>query len=644
MPRYPDSFIDELRERVDLLELASRHTTLKKSGVNWMGPCPFHRDKDPSFSVRPDKGFFKCFGCGKSGDVFAFVMATRGGGFNEAVEELAAQAGLPLPELRVHDDPHAQRVRAERERLAELLERAQRFYHDTLRGPMGRSALEYLLGRGLSPATLERFGVGYAPRGWATLVERFGGGTAAIDLLVKAGLAIRREGGGAGEGGGYDRFRDRVTFPIRDHRGRLVGFGGRVVGKGGEKEPKYINSPETPLYRKGEVLYGLDRAQEAIQKSGLVVVVEGYLDLIALANHGIEGVVATLGTALTAEHLALLWRRSKRVVFCFDGDAAGRKAAWRAVEQVMDGLQADRHVGFLFLPNGEDPDEAVRREGPEAFLRRLERAAPLLDVLLEGLGRDLDPTTPEGRAALVHRARPHLRKVADPVLRHLYAEAVERRLGLPAGQARELLSDAAPGRGGRGRPDRAGEVPAGGRGPLPPRGAGVPGGRAAMPRPGGSGLAGGIDYERILLQQILHQPALGRHHEEELGRLELDDPLLAELLSELLHLAHDPEGGDWPLERLPHPHLEALARRLLGEPLVIPLPAEGEGGGTGPATFDGCLLLCRRRHLERAIAGLMQQGAEAGLSDAASHELYDLQRRLADLHQQRRQQALSCSH
>lgn len=504
MAGFSDSFIEDVRDRVDLLELVGRHVQLKKSGVNWQGLCPFHTEKTPSFTVRPDRGFFKCFGCGEGGDAFQFLMKTKGLGFVEAVSELATMAGLPLPAV-LSPSPHKTQERKERQQIFEQMIAARDWYCQQLAGPAGGHAREYLHKRGLLAQTIKRFSLGYAPRGWQNLLNHFGGGEAAVLALEKAGLVVKKDDPPAV----YDRFRERIIFPINDLQGRCVGLGGRLLGPG---KPKYINSPETRLYRKGEILYGLDHAQEAIQREGQVVVVEGYMDLIALANKGIKAVVATLGTALTESHLKQLWRRTQRILFCFDGDQAGRKAAWRALERVMDGLEADRHAGFLFLGQGEDPDDIVNREGAEGFRKRMARAQPLIEFLIHHLGEGLSLKIPEGRAALIHRVRPYLATIADSLLRELYAETLSQRLDVPLSQVMGNGTRRLPGHGRPGQGVRPG--------PSPTR-------------------HDGRDYEQALLAVLLRNPVLVSTYEEELCRLKLENPQLSQFLAELIDLSAD---------------------------------------------------------------------------------------------------------
>ncbi len=406
--RIPRQFIDDLVNRSDIVEVIDARVPLRKAGKDYKACCPFHEEKTPSFTVSADKQFFHCFGCGKHGTAIGFLMEYEHLSFPEAVEELARQAGLTVPYEGGRSTPEPQ-AGAD---LWDLMRDAARFYRNQLREhPDAPRAVEYLKGRGITGEVAKDFELGFAPEGWDHLARELGKDDASREALVTAGLAVRKDGGGF-----YDRFRGRVMFPIHDHRGRIVGFGGRVIGAG---EPKYLNSPETPLFHKGRELYGLFRGRDAIKKENRVLVVEGYMDVVALAQFGIDYAVATLGTATTREHLERLFRHAPEVVFCFDGDRAGREAAWRALEVALTVLHEGRQVSFLFLPEGEDPDTLVRKEGAEAFATRLRAATPLPDYLFQTLARQVDLSRMDGRARLVELARPLLSKVPPGVLHEM---------------------------------------------------------------------------------------------------------------------------------------------------------------------------------------------------------------------------------
>lgn len=408
----PQSFIQELLGRVDIVDVVDRHVKLKRAGANYVACCPFHSEKTPSFTVSQTKQFYHCFGCGAHGTAVGFLMDYGGMGFVEAVKDLAQGAGLKVPEVR---SEQARRRAEAGEDLYGVLLRAAQFYRSRLKD--APRAIAYLKQRGLSGEIAKRFGIGYAPGEWQNLAAAFGEYDS--PMLVTAGLTKQND-----EGKRYDVFRDRIVFPIVDVRGNVIGFGGRVLGDG---EPKYLNSPETPVFEKGRELYGLYQARRAIREAGRAIVVEGYLDVVALAQHGVQYAVATLGTATTPLHVQKLLRQSDEIVFCFDGDAAGRRAAWRALENSLGQLTDGKQVRFLFLPEGEDPDTYVRKHGKAAFEKLLDRAVPLSRFLLDELGGRADLSTAEGRAKCVHEGRPLLRQMQVGALRmQLTRELAER--------------------------------------------------------------------------------------------------------------------------------------------------------------------------------------------------------------------------
>ena len=429
----PNDFIQTLLSRVDIVEVVDRYVPLKKAGANYVACCPFHSEKTPSFSVSPTKQFYHCFGCGAHGTAIGFLMEHAGKTFPDAVEELARDSGLEVPRIERAGDKER---REETDDLNELLLAAAKFYRGRLKD--APQAIDYLKGRGLTGEIAARFGIGYAPEGWQNLAEVF---PKYDDVALEAaGLVISGDGGKR-----YDRFRERVMFPIHDTRGRVIGFGGRVLGAG---EPKYLNSPETPVFSKGRELYGLYLARNAIRDAGKVVVVEGYMDVVALAQHGVEYAVATLGTATTPVHAQKLFRLTDTVVFCFDGDNAGRKAAWRALENTLPVLADGKNAMFLFLPDGEDPDDFVRQRGRAAFERAVANAVPLSEFLLAELAARHPPTSSEGRAALVAAARPMLGEIAAPVLAAILRRRLGELSGLPESELRDLLQIAGEPAGG----------------------------------------------------------------------------------------------------------------------------------------------------------------------------------------------------
>ena len=397
----PDSFIQELLNRVDIVDLIDGYVRLKKAGANFVACCPFHNEKTPSFSVSPGKQFYHCFGCGAHGTAIGFLMEYSGLSFVDAVKELAARVGMSVPEDGIRR-PHGGTSRVS---LSEIMARAARYYYEQLK--RSDKAIAYLKKRGLSGEIAQKFGIGYAPEEWQNLGAVFEDYTQTE--LQTVGLVIKND-----QGRFYDRFRDRVMFPIISQTGEVIAFGGRVIGEG---EPKYLNSPETPLFEKGQEVFGLPQARTALREKNTVIVVEGYMDVVALAQHGIGNVVATLGTATTARHVRKLLRQVDRIVFCFDGDAAGRKAAWRALENTLEALPEQKSVGFAFLPEPEDPDSFVRNQGVTAFERLVAEALPLSEFLMRELAARCDMTSAEGRAKLVADAKPLLNRLQTPFLR-----------------------------------------------------------------------------------------------------------------------------------------------------------------------------------------------------------------------------------
>ncbi len=418
----PAGFIQDLLARVDLVDVVGRYVQLKKSGQNFLGLCPFHGEKSPSFTVSPSKQFFHCFGCGMHGTAIGFLMEHRGLGFVDAVRELAQQVGMSVPEGSGTSGQPDSRVKA----LTEILQRAADFYRQQLKG--SEPAIRYLKGRGLAGATAARFGLGYSPGEWNALAAAFD--DYRQPQLVEAGLVIE------GEGKRYDRFRGRVMFPIRNRRGSVIGFGARSLDG---SEPKYLNSPETPVFHKGRELYGLFEAQEAIRRRRRVIVCEGYLDVIQLAQAGFEETVAALGTAVTPHHVGELLRLAEQVIFAFDGDDAGRKAARRALEAALPALVDTKRIDFLLLTEGEDPDSLVKAHGAEAFAAELDRAMPLSRWFVRSLaeGKDLDAA--EGRAALLAEAKPLVATMAAGALRLQMLRELAEAARSPAAEVEALF-------------------------------------------------------------------------------------------------------------------------------------------------------------------------------------------------------------
>jgi len=430
----PPAFINDLLARTDIVEIVRRHVELRRTGANWSGLCPFHAEKSPSFTVAPSKQFYHCFGCGAHGNAVGFLMEHSGMGFIDAVKDLAQQAGMSVPE---EDSTPEERERAaalkqRQATLSDVLAKAGEHYRQQLKG--SPRAVDYLKGRGLSGEIAARFGLGYAPDGWRGLASVF----PRYDdpLLEESGLVIvhGEESANEAERKRYDRFRDRIMFPIRSVQGDVIGFGGRVLDKG---EPKYLNSPETPVFVKGRELYGLFEARQAIRQRGHVLVVEGYMDVVALAQSGFGNAVATLGTACTAEHVQKLFRFTDSVVFSFDGDAAGRRAAGRALEASLPHATDTRTVRFLFLPTEHDPDSYVRELGAEAFEQCIVQAVPLSRQLAEVASEDCDLTTAEGRARMLTNAKPLWTALPDGALKRQMLPELAAQSGL---QPADLLS------------------------------------------------------------------------------------------------------------------------------------------------------------------------------------------------------------
>ena len=426
----PDSFKQELLHRVDIVDVIERYVPLKKGGANYQACCPFHTEKTPSFTVSPTKQFYHCFGCGAHGNAISFLMEYQGLGYVDAVKDLAESVGMKMPEF----EPRTKKPESGPD-LYEIMKHACDYYREQLKA--APRAIEYLKGRGLTGKIAARFGIGYAPDGWQSLESVFQ--NYSDKALKDAGLVIDPEG----DGRRYDRFRDRIMFPILNQRGSVIAFGGRVLGEG---EPKYLNSPETPLFEKGRELYGLVQARLAIRAAGRAIVVEGYMDVVALAQHGVEYAVATLGTATSATHVQKLLRQTDEVVFCFDGDAAGRKAAWHALEVSLPHLADDKAMRFLFLPPEHDPDSFVREKGKEAFEEKLETARPLSEFFVDELMGRVELKTYEGRGRLVHEAKPLLKQISARTLQLQLIQRIAATAHLDAGQTAQLTQELTAGR------------------------------------------------------------------------------------------------------------------------------------------------------------------------------------------------------
>jgi DNA primase len=440
----PKSFIQDLLNRLDIVDVVERYVPLKKAGANFVACCPFHNEKSPSFTVSQTKQFYHCFGCGAHGTAIGFVMEHAGLGYVDAIEELARSAGLEVPHERPAAGEAYQKVAPD---LYEVMQTATRYYREQLKH--SQRAIDYLKQRGLSGEVAAKFGIGYTPDGWQNLAAAFS--NYQDETLSETGLVINND-----EGKRYDRFRDRIMFPIVNVRGQVIGFGGRVLDKG---EPKYLNSPETPLFEKGRELYGLFQAQKAIRAEQRVLVVEGYMDVVALAQHGVEYAVATLGTATTPYHVQKLLRLAEHIVFCFDGDKAGQRAAWRALENALPYLQDGKRISFLFLPVEHDPDSFIREFGKAVFEQRVQEAMPLSSYLLREISAGSDLRSQEGRSQLLQRAKPLLTAIVAPTTALLLRKEVAALSGVSQSELEALYEVESIGRAPRAAFQKAGRAP-----------------------------------------------------------------------------------------------------------------------------------------------------------------------------------------
>jgi len=519
----PQDFIDDLIARADIIEVVGKRVQLKKAGREFKACCPFHEEKTPSFTVSPNKGFYHCFGCGAHGTAIGFLMEFEHMSFVEAIETLAGIMGVEVP--RDESDKPARRY----DELFTLMSSVENHFRNCLKDD--EEAVEYLKHRGIDGTTAKRFGIGFAPDGWSAVLDKFGKSPEAIERLLATGLIIRKD-----NGKNYDRFRERIMFPIRDGRGRTIGFGGRALGDG---EPKYLNSPETVLFHKGRELYGLYEARQALRQIERLVVVEGYMDVVALARHGIDFSVATLGTATTGDHLNLLFRLTENVFFCFDGDKAGKKAAWRALETALPDVREGRQIRFVFLPDGHDPDTFVNEFGSDAFVDALDNGMPLSDFLISELSSQVDMSSVDGRARLAELAKPLLARLPAGVYRELLIDSLAGAVGLTPAKLQRML----------GKPERKG-------GSASQSAAGI--GRRAVP----SG-AGKPSVVRRAITLLLNDPqAAAKLDVEKLAGVQRPGTDLLQKLIETVHSEPDIKTAGL-LERFRHDqqgrHLGKLA-------------------------------------------------------------------------------------
>lgn len=575
MARLPDAFIDDLLARSDIVEIVGSRVPLKRKGREYTAPCPFHDERTPSFYVSPTKQFYHCFGCGAHGTAISFLMNYDRLEFLDAVEELARRAGMELPK----DTRAGPQDNDLRDQYA-ALEAAARLFQRHL--AESQRARDYLDSRGVDADTRARFAVGYAPDGYSTLKDTLGTDERRLKLLERTGMLSRNERGHV-----YDKFRDRVMFPIHDRRGRVIAFGGRVLDK--DASPKYLNSPETPLFHKGRELYGLWQAKQANQKLERLVVVEGYMDVVTLFQFGVTQAVATLGTATTADHAELLFRNAPDVYFCFDGDAAGRRAAWRAVESVLPRMKDGRQAFFLFLPDGEDPDTIVRKEGATGFDARLAQATPLSQFFFDELGRDTNRNTLDGRARLAERARPLLAQLPDGAFADLMRQELQRQTGVGA-----AAPATAP------EPQRA-----------PPRRVGAPAQKRSL--------------VRSMIALLLQQPSLGLQLQPPYPFAELRLPGMP-LLLELLDVVHQrPEISTGAL-------LEHFAEHEQGEALrkLAAQSLPGDENSWAHELQDAAAQL-EKQTLQQRIDELQQKQRSQGLDETDKYELRMLLQALSSL-------------
>ncbi|MBP5996343.1 MAG: DNA primase [Azonexus sp.] len=561
----PESFIQDLLARVDIVDLVDAYVPLKKAGANYAACCPFHNEKSPSFTVSPTKQFYHCFGCGAHGTAISFVMEYQGLGFIDAVKELASRAGMQVPESdrrSFHDEKPGQT-----RTLIDVMARAAAYYKDQLK--KSPRAIEYCKKRGLTGEIAARYGMGYAPDGWQNLQEVFPDYSA--DELKIAGLVIENESGRR-----YDRFRDRLMIPIINQKGEIIAFGGRIIDQG---EPKYLNSPETPLFEKGRELFGLPQARQALRETDTAIVTEGYMDVIALAQNGVGNAVATLGTATTATHVTKLLRQVDRIVFCFDGDNAGRKAAWRALENSLEALADNKRLGFIFLPQEHDPDSYIREFGKEQFDRQVTQAMPLSDFLLRELAQRCDLTSSEGKAQLIYEAKPLLLKLPTPLLRLQLVKRLAEASGFAQQEVERLC-------------ELRSYTPA-----APPK--------AKRTAP---------SLTRNLLRIVLHKPALAKLLPVALLPDSAERPVLV-LLHELVAAHPDVPGYAFLREQIrglpEEAQIEGFASELLGHPFD-----EGEA----EAEFRATLEKLREGDQKRAFAELQTRVQKLGVTGLTPEE------------------------
>lgn len=606
--RIPQHFIDDLLARVNIVDVIDGRVKLKRAGKNYSGLCPFHKEKSPSFSVSPDKQFYYCFGCGAGGNAVGFLMEYDRLNFPEAVEELAKLAGMEVPrdEGRPVDHQREQRIK----RQFEALEQANAFFQQQLRhAPQRDRAVNYLKQRGLSGQIAAAFGIGYAPPGWDNLLTHFNDVENATELLEQAGMVIHNEE----KQSHYDRFRDRIMFPIRDVRGRVLGFGGRVLG---DDKPKYLNSPETPTFHKGRELYGLYEARKHSNHLDRLLIVEGYMDVVSLAQHGIHWSVATLGTATTAQHLERLFKLVPEVIFCFDGDQAGRTAALRALHTTLPVIKDGQEARFLFLPDGEDPDTLVRQEGETAFSERVSQALPLSEFFFKSLTEDADLSSMDGRARFSNTALPLIQAMQPGLLKQMMMDRICEITGLSMEQLGSVID--------LHQVTHTASEPSPMEAPHP-----APEHRSPMPAP--RSRQGGQHASRNLVNQaisiLLHRPTLAGTAPDAGQFALVDEPNIEVLIHVLEYLQQTPDSSlgtllvDWqddPARRADLMLLNEIAH-------LDPILGDVDAGALLQDTLKR--LLTRRQ--EAKLDQLLKKSRQTPLTD---EEKRDLQQLLLDRH------------
>jgi len=427
--RIPQEFIDDLLSRVDVVDIIDARVPLRKAGRDFQARCPFHEEKSPSFTVSQNKQFYHCFGCGAHGTAISFLMEYEHLDFIEALKELAKHAGIELPQQ--NQQSYTPNISPD---LSEIMQQATHFYTQQLQQhPKKADAVSYLKRRGLSGEIASEFSIGFAPPGWDNLIQELGTTKTRLEQLVTTGMAVEKEE----QNKCYDRFRNRIMFPIRNRRGKVIGFGGRVLDD--EDKPKYLNSPESPLFHKGNELYGLYEVRQATRTIDKLLIVEGYMDVVALAQHDIRYAVAALGTAITPEHITLLFKTTSDLIFCLDGDRAGRAAAWKALDIALPAINDGRQARFMFLPDGEDPDTLIRKEGKELFEKRIQQADSLSNVLLDTLSKEVDLGSIDGKAQLAEIAKPKLAKISNPIYLNLIIEELALRTRIDSNALKQQL-------------------------------------------------------------------------------------------------------------------------------------------------------------------------------------------------------------